>query len=350
MTADLSQPAPGQMPLPGLESHVWHDLKDESTSLTARLYAAHHLGALTLADPERISLPLIQFLKRLLLSTRFAHQRQSLFYYREVAHTLTQFIRISENQSMARSARAALLDILAQTNGRAHQAASEALSALPFDIKGPAFTPPTANGAPMVSWQRLTKGLKGHLAVPRFVGRSLIAPIEGSDQLVVAKLARADDDPQDLLNEVSWMTHLRETQYTYQYPFHIPQPLAIGSHQLFKLTRLPIGPASSMALHRQRYAVAFVTCRGYYTYPNDDRKQFRPAPDEAIRMLEGSAWLLGYLSGLGIDHSAMIPLFHNRVQQGRRRDQGLYEWYRAGAPGPLAGLVPPPQSRSYGVA
>jgi hypothetical protein len=123
---------------------------------------------------------------------------------------------------------------------------------------------------------------------------------------------------------------LKGAEYTYQYPFHIPQPLTIGSHQLFKLTRLPIGRVSNMALHRQRYAVAFVTCRAYYTYPNDDRNQFRPAPDDVIRMLEGSAWLLGYLSGLGIVHSALIPLFHNRVQQGRRRDQGLYEWYRAG--------------------
>ena len=40
--------------------------------------------------------------------------------------------------------------------------------------------------------------------------------------------------------------------------------------------------------------------------------------------------MLGRLSGLGIIHSAPIPLFHNRVQAGRRRDLGLYEWFRAG--------------------
>jgi hypothetical protein len=46
--------------------------------------------------------------------------------------------------------------------------------------------------------------------------------------------------------------------------------------------------------------------------------------------MEQNAWLLGKLTGLGIVHTAPIPLFHNRVQAERRRDGGRYEWFRAG--------------------
>lgn len=48
------------------------------------------------------------------------------------------------------------------------------------------------------------------------------------------------------------------------------------------------------------------------------------------RSCSGNAWLLGRLTSLGIVHSAPIPLFHNQVQRQRRRDHGLYEWFRAG--------------------
>jgi hypothetical protein len=33
---------------------------------------------------------------------------------------------------------------------------------------------------------------------------------------------------------------------------------------------------------------------------------------------------------MGIFHDALIPLFHNRTQRGRRDDQGAYEWVRGG--------------------
>jgi len=32
----------------------------------------------------------------------------------------------------------------------------------------------------------------------------------------------------------------------------------------------------------------------------------------------------------GIAHTALIPLFHNRVQQRRRNDHGAYLWEHAG--------------------
>ncbi|MDD9304845.1 MAG: SidJ-related pseudokinase [Desulfobacter sp.] len=43
-----------------------------------------------------------------------------------------------------------------------------------------------------------------------------------------------------------------------------------------------------------------------------------------------NARLLGALSGRGVFHTALIPLFHNRAQQLRRNDNGAYLWEHGG--------------------
>ena len=53
-------------------------------------------------------------------------------------------------------------------------------------------------------------------------------------------------------------------------------------------------------------------------------------PAGFTEVLARNAYLLGKLAGRGVFHEAPIPLFHNRVQQDRRRDHGRYEWFRAG--------------------
>ncbi len=46
--------------------------------------------------------------------------------------------------------------------------------------------------------------------------------------------------------------------------------------------------------------------------------------------MKRNTYLFGQLAGEGILHTAPIPLFHNRVQAGRRDDHGLYLWNKGG--------------------
>ncbi len=49
-----------------------------------------------------------------------------------------------------------------------------------------------------------------------------------------------------------------------------------------------------------------------------------------LEIMGRNARHMGTLMALGLTHTAPIPLFHNRVQQGRRRDAGTYQWHRMG--------------------
>jgi hypothetical protein len=85
-----------------------------------------------------------------------------------------------------------------------------------------------------------------------------------------------------------------------------------------------------MELHPKCYAVAFIADKDYFTYPSNSEAAVPCADVQFSQVIFRNAWLLGKLTSLGIIHSAPIPLFHNRVQRCRRRDNGLYEWFRAG--------------------
>jgi hypothetical protein len=76
--------------------------------------------------------------------------------------------------------------------------------------------------------------------------------------------------------------------------------------------------------------MAFTAPPGYYHYPNDVRPGRLPKPAAFVEMMELNAGLLGALAARGMIHTATVPLFHNRIQGGRRPDQGIYEWRRLG--------------------
>ena len=99
---------------------------------------------------------------------------------------------------------------------------------------------------------------------------------------------------------------------------------------VFSLKDIPVRSIENIGLHPKYYATAFVADKNYFTYPNDFKTEMPSADTEFCQVMFRNAWLLGKLASLGIVHSAPIPLFHNRVQRCRRRDNGLYEWFRAG--------------------
>jgi hypothetical protein len=78
------------------------------------------------------------------------------------------------------------------------------------------------------------------------------------------------------------------------------------------------------------FAMAYRAHVDYFIYPNEPAGLDRRLSAELPEMMHRNAFLLGRLIGYGLVHTAPIPLFHNRMQQTRRDDHGLYDWPLAG--------------------
>jgi hypothetical protein len=136
-----------------------------------------------------------------------------------------------------------------------------------------------------------------------------------------------------LADEGQWMDFLNRKQPDFMDNtdlFKIPAPVIISESFVFKLKDLPIDlPAGSLIDHGL-YATGFIASSDYFCYPNELIND-RPFPKEDVcEIIAKNAWILGKLTSLGIIHTAPIPLFHNRVQQNRRNDAGLYQWPKGG--------------------
>ncbi|MEK9149062.1 MAG: SidJ-related pseudokinase, partial [Candidatus Desantisbacteria bacterium] len=112
--------------------------------------------------------------------------------------------------------------------------------------------------------------------------------------------------------------------------FDIPKVLAFECSHLIKLSSLPIRVPNEISLHPKNYAIAFMVSKDYFSYPNSERQEERLSAEEFKEVMSRCAYLLGYLARLGIIHTDVIPLFHNRVQTHRRTDNGIYQWWQRG--------------------
>ena len=309
-------------------------LKDRAIRFTEKFYAVYHLHTLAQSCPELFDDEAVASLQRLLKDAGLVQMRQSLFLFREAADTLSALVAQYDRPGAvggARKAYAALLDVLGSTRGHAHRAAAEAFCGLPLDIKGPQIDLPAASGIACLKWdQVLAKAGLGQSASCAFYGRSLVSAVKGKNRLLVVKLARSADVLQSLLNEVAWMAHLGPLAAGLPLRFDVPRPLYFQDSPLFRLKDLPLKPTKINDVHSDWHAIAFMAAVDYFHYPNDVRPERRPDHNAFIEIISRNAFLLGHLASQGIIHEAPIPLFHNRVQRHRRRDGGLYEWFRAG--------------------
>lgn len=307
------------------------EIKDKTFDFTTKYFAVYHLQCLAKSHPEIIGPETIYTLEGLLKDPGLSRQRRSFFLFRLAADTLASIIIHSNGKPMADQALSALESVLATTTGHAHRVSAEALGTLPFSIRGPDLEDVNTRTVPRVNWHQLLdeKGFK--LSSPAaFIGRSLVAPLGQGNRLLVFKLARVNDSPDSLFKEALWMEHLRAVCYSFSLRFNIPVAIRIKGSYVFSLKDIPVKLSENTGLHPKCYAMAFMADKDYFTYPNDSKMEMRPTETEFCQVMFRNAWLLGELTSLGIVHSAPIPLFHNRVQRCRRRDNGLYEWFRAG--------------------
>ncbi len=304
-------------------------IKNEFSDFTAKYFAVYELQSLAEKYPETIRPETIRILEAQLKDKRFACQRQVFFLFRLIANTLCAIVTNCSSRHIGESAMTALKRVLSAVGGHAHRAAAEALGTLPFNIRRPKISSSRIGRIPSVSWNYLLDEKKFKLkTIPSFIGRSLVAECRKNDCLVVFKFARPSDTPKTLEKEILWIEHFRSNHYNFSRRFDIPIPIQIKNQNVFRLRNLPVQIPEK--LHPQRYAIAFLAHKDYFSYANGYSIARGNFSSKFTEIMFRNAWLLGNLTSNGVVHSALIPLFHNRVQVGRRRDQGRYEWFRGG--------------------
>ncbi|MBW1818095.1 MAG: SidJ-related pseudokinase [Deltaproteobacteria bacterium] len=304
-------------------AHAVRIIQDPAYDVSGKYMAVGRLKEMALSDPGTISAGTADALGGLLWDKAAGNQTQAYFLFREAALALCELIARPSSADRHEQARRVLTNHLGNANRHAHRAAAEALGSLPLDVRGPDVARAPRHDGPRISLSELLDGQGIQLAgAPRFAGRSMVAPTASGKSLLVIKMARSADAPDTLNHEAHWMAHLRNMDPALPVRFEVPAAIRINGGFLFRLKDVP--PVEDRHdLHPERWAVAFLAHPDYFTYPND-----RPPPscDEAGEIILRNAWLLGRLTAMGIVHTAPIPLFHNRAQQHRREDRGLYQW------------------------
>ncbi|MCG8618943.1 MAG: SidJ-related pseudokinase [Desulfobacterales bacterium] len=273
--------------------------------------------------PEDVTSQTVEALASVVESDRFASRKQILFLYGEAADTLV-LLAGRRHLSHSRPIISRLRDLLPSSSGKRLRAVSQALGKLPVHIQRPDvqigkhIVPEPRS----ISLNELTSRL-GHHGNTSFTwsGRSLMLMNNGNPSGVI-KFARSRGNVQELLREAEWLAYLAGPDET----FSVPTPVSIGGCRLFKVNPpLPSGAPEDLY---QGICIAFTPCEGYYEYPNENNtgKSIEPV----MSIFRKNARQLGALTAKGIVHTALIPLFHNRVQQGRRNDNGAYLWEHGG--------------------
>ena len=162
-------------------------------------------------------------------------------------------------------------------------------------------------------------------AKPYFANRSLVMEIDHESVLVV-KLMRPEDSLENLANEILWMLYLKRLPFEER--FVVPEPLAFEGSHILKLSNMPTRQPKQLKLHPHRYAIAFIVHKDYFVYPNGVKPSERLSPVGIGEVMTRCAYLLGKLTSIGVIHTSIIPLFHNRVQAKTRLDKGRYSWWQ----------------------
>ncbi len=307
-------------------------IDDPASEFMTLYFAVYHLLSLTESNPSVITPTTIKSLENLMQSPKYASQRQGLFLFRHIAQTLSNMISALPESDIAEIAYESLIHVLRSTHGHAHRTAAEAMGALPLNIEPPEMeNPEPVNGVPRADLNTLL----AHSRIrarrsPKFFGRTLIIEDSDTDNLMAVKFARSGETPDHLMLEPLWMERMNGFRDWFSTRFDIPEVLKINGRRIFRVTPLSGIAVSGLNLHPKRYAAAYIANRDYFTYPNHANGNGAGSGERFLEIMNRNARLLGTLTARGLIHSAVIPLFHNRVQIERRRDTGLYEWYRAG--------------------
>ncbi len=307
---------------------VEHQLLNQKVGFSAAFLAVQYLYSSIQQAPGLITRQTITALLSLIHSRRLDTKKQSYFLYKEACFALIH-IALDKTHPLANLCISNLQESLFKNSGRKQRAISEALGSLPLNIAGPDIHPPMAHDRIAVSFDTLLHHCGNPDALSlQWHGRTLRFKLD-SGQIGCIKFANSLKNAADLMAETQWLIFLRDNPPCSQSRFDIPKPVLIHNRSLFKLTCLPDFILKNHRITKEYLAIAFLTGKDYFHYPNEPCL-FNDPKESVEEIFYRNAWLLGKLTSNGIIHTALIPLFHNRIQRSRRNDQGVYNWEQGG--------------------
>jgi hypothetical protein len=305
-------------------------LKNEKLDFSATYMAVQTLHAFIGEHPDRIGPETIPALKNVFERSAHVSQKQVFFLYRETADTLITIMTRSPDASLAEKATLTLKKLLGSASHHLHRAAAEALGTLPLLFRGPQLAEMPRTDFPHITWTALLNKTGILPTAPcRQIGRSMVMERDHST-LFVVKLADDMAGAKALQVEAGWMAYFGTHSTGFQARFDIPEPFKIHDGYAFILDDAPLRMPIAGQTEPQYYAIGFIAHKDYFGYPNDHRKGLRISEEKFRAVILRNTYLFGQLASWGILHNSPIPLFHNRVQIGRREDNGIYQWSRGG--------------------
>jgi hypothetical protein len=322
--------ATGRRDLEKERSDLENALKNEKLDFSATYMVVQTLHAFIGEHPDRMGPETIPALKRVFERSAHVSQKQVFFLYRETADTLITIMTRSPDISLAGEATLTLKEMLGSATNHLHRAVAEALGSLPLSFRGPQLPEKPFIDMPHVTWTELLKrkGLEPGASFQQ-VGRSMVVDMDTSTIFVV-KLAGDMEGANALQTEAGWMDYFGTHATRFPVRFDIPRPFQINAGYVFMLDDVPLRTPVATQIEPKYYAIGFIAPKDYFGYPNDHRKGLRISEEKFRAVILRNAYLFGQLASWGILHNSPIPLFHNRVQIGRREDNGIYQWSRGG--------------------
>ena len=299
----------------------------------SKYISVQQLRAIAEVQPDRLTHDSIDAIIRLLTEAEFADYHQAHFFYRQVARLIVTVIIKATNRPRSNSLLSSIVGLLETPHRNVHRAITESLCTLPQSINGPDVHAVPSKNPPSIYWKEIASSNRLNLSESIiWMGRCLICPLKSAkkDRLLVVKMARKTDSAADLALEVTWQEYLMRFAEGFTMRCQIPVPLMIDRQHVFRLKDKGIFPKVPIDLHPKRYAVAFLADADYFRYPNQIHRQIPLSVNQFKDVMQRNAWLFGRLASMGILHTAPIPLFHNRIQAGRRTDSGRYRWELGG--------------------
>jgi hypothetical protein len=156
------------------------------------------------------------------------------------------------------------------------------------------------------------------------VGRTLVLSSEVGKLAI--KLGLGPEDDKRLLVEAAMQDRLGRLREDLGLKSSLPGPIDLdGDGYLFRLRLSDLSQTLREGLNilADPMAICYSPPSGYFAYLNDPVL----SSDSVSKGLLRSAHDLAVLARNGLVHDALIPLFHNREQVGRRGDRGIYRWW-----------------------
>lgn len=279
--------------------------------------------------PGSVTRQTVHAVFKVLESDRFVRQKQSYFLFYDTCRLLILIVELSPREA-ARDILPKMQEMLIAGSGKRHRAIAQSFTCLPLQLKCPDIPCRLNDKIYTISFADLACRL--HIKDPlRMIwkGRSLIGRTF-TGKTAVVKFLKTDDIPAQILKEIFWMDYFIQNPPDPVYQFEVPTPFKIHEYALFQISGLPTLADEPSRLSMTGHGIAFTAPDNYFDYPNEPSvhciEKTRPVTD----IFKNNAALLGKLTGTGIIHTALIPLFHNRIQRQRRTDRGYYLWEHGG--------------------